>query len=342
MLAAEHATSDAPGYILLAAIALLAIWANVWSPPARRERLRRRDPRAFWKAELDRWLARNPVPAPSELVPFDRACDRCGLYPIHGSKHPLPGSWWRVPRNLPEEEKRAHQRGLSSDFFPRIGWTRCPNCKQTKAELVEPGSRWTTIEQKERAELDRQRADARRRREFAIKRDHEERRKKKLSTMRGLKSLTPSQFERAVGKVLEVNGYRSVVVSGKPGDLTADILCTDSEGRRVVVQCKRYLDKPVGSKELQSFIGMMRIEHGADRGLYVTTSTYTRPATDLASRHDVQLLDGEGLVEWAQRLHESWDDAEIQNVLKDPPKPPPPPAPDWVREWRARERRKRR
>lgn len=337
MLAAEHTTSDAPGYILLATIVLIAIWANVWSPPARRERLRRLDPRAFWKLELDWWLARNPAPAPSELVPLDRACDRCGLYPIHGSKHLSGGAWWRVPRNISAEEKRDLQMGWGG---PRIGWTRCPNCRVTKAELVEQDTRWMTIEQKERAELERQRAEARKRREFAIKRDHEERRKKKLSTMKGLKSLTPSQFERAVGKILEVNGYSAVVVSGKPGDLTADILCTDSEGRRVVVQCKRYVDKPVGSKELQSFIGMMRIEHGADRGLYVTTSTYTRPATDLASRHDVELVDGERLVELAQCLHESWDDSEIQNLLKDPPKPPSPPAPDWVREWRARERRK--
>ena len=61
----------------------------------------------------------------------------------------------------------------------------------------------------------------------------------------------------------------------------------------MVVQCKRYIDKLVGSKELQSFIMMMTVEHGVDRGVYVTTSGYTKPLFDLRRRHGVELIDCE-------------------------------------------------
>jgi restriction endonuclease Mrr len=45
---------------------------------------------------------------------------------------------------------------------------------------------------------------------------------------------------------------------------------------------------------MQLFIGMMH-HHGAGEGIYVTTSEFTKSATDLAKRSRILLIDGSEL-----------------------------------------------
>jgi restriction system protein len=117
-------------------------------------------------------------------------------------------------------------------------------------------------------------------------------------TLGRLISGTPTEFEETVADLLREQGFRGVRRTGGAGDLTADIVARDRAGRLVVVQCKRYAPgKPIGSKDLQTFIGMQRVHHEADYGLYVTTSTYTAPARALADRHGITLVDGADLTE---------------------------------------------
>ena len=121
----------------------------------------------------------------------------------------------------------------------------------------------------------------------------EEERVKALANLRELLNLTPSGFERAVARILAANGYSNVSVRGGAGDLAADLVCRDSDGQSVVVQCKQYgTERKVTSQEMQLFIGMGRIEHRAERLLYVTTGGYTKAATELGRRHGVELFDG--------------------------------------------------
>ena len=87
------------------------------------------------------------------------------------------------------------------------------------------------------------------------------------------------------------------------GDLAADILCRDRKGRSVAVQCKRKAPgQRVRSAEMQQFIGMISVHHQADGGLYVTTSSFTRPAVELAEAHGIVLIDGEALAAMARRV----------------------------------------
>ena len=105
----------------------------------------------------------------------------------------------------------------------------------------------------------------------------------RLRTLEGLITLTPTEFEHAVGEMLTAQGYRKVQVHGGAGDLAADLTCLAPDGRSTVVQCKRYApDNLVGSPVIQSFIGMVKIHHKADLGIFVTTSGYTLPAMNLA------------------------------------------------------------
>lgn len=113
-----------------------------------------------------------------------------------------------------------------------------------------------------------------------------------ISQFNELLALTPTEFERAIAQLLRDRGYREVRHSGGPGDLAADITCRDSRGHSVIVQCKRYAPGArVGSRDIQSFIGMLAVHHGADRGIFVTTSEFTPPAAKLAREHDVELID---------------------------------------------------
>jgi restriction system protein len=119
---------------------------------------------------------------------------------------------------------------------------------------------------------------------------------RKARTPDELLALTPKQFEWAIAEMLVSEGFRNVEVVGGAGDLAADIVCRDPAGRLTIVQRKRYsVDTRVGSQAIQTFIGMAFIHHGADRGIVVTTGSYTFRARELAAKHNVELFNGEEL-----------------------------------------------
>lgn len=129
-----------------------------------------------------------------------------------------------------------------------------------------------------------------------------QRRQRQKTHLDGLLELTPIDFEHAVASILAENGYQDVKVVGGAGDLNVDIECVSPTGKRTAVQCKRYSDTPVGSKEMQTFIGMIHRHHKIGSAMFVTTSRYTKPAQELATRHKIELIDGEELVRRAATL----------------------------------------
>jgi hypothetical protein len=115
----------------------------------------------------------------------------------------------------------------------------------------------------------------------------------RVQTIGELLVLTATEFEEAIAQSLGDRGYRQVKRCGGAGDLGVDITAHDPNGCSIAVQCKRYaLGRPVGSREIQLFIGMLTTEHEAERGVYVTTSSYTNPARALSKRHGINLIDG--------------------------------------------------
>lgn len=144
------------------------------------------------------------------------------------------------------------------------------------------------------------------------------RRRRRMRTLEGLLELSPTAFEHAVARLLRAERHRRVRVNGGPGDLQADITATTPDGQHLVVQCKRYAPhNPVGSPAVQTFIGMATVHHHADRAAMVTTSTFTRPARDLAARHGIELVDGDTLV---ARLNGSRTETSVD------PRPTTPPS----------------
>lgn len=62
-----------------------------------------------------------------------------------------------------------------------------------------------------------------------------------------------------------------------------------------IVQCKHWLGKPVGVKEMREFLGVMA-SHQLQNGTYVTSSTFTSDATAFAKANGIQLQDGAALL----------------------------------------------
>ena len=117
-----------------------------------------------------------------------------------------------------------------------------------------------------------------------------------VDSLHGLLNSTPTQFEELTGQILQRNGilasYKRV---GGAGDLGADLIGVNPNGGKIVVQCKRYAPgNKVGSKDIQHFVGMITVHHRADHGVFVTTSSYTPAALQLASEHShlLTLIDG--------------------------------------------------
>lgn len=103
-----------------------------------------------------------------------------------------------------------------------------------------------------------------------------------------LLKMDPYQFEHFCASLLEEQGFEQIRVTRKSNDRGVDIIAFLS-GERYVVQCKRYKDT-VGSPEMQGFIGAMK-NAGAEKGIYMTTGTFTREAELMARVNGVDLFD---------------------------------------------------
>jgi len=117
-----------------------------------------------------------------------------------------------------------------------------------------------------------------------------------------VRSSTPAFFERVVVTLLVAMGYGGMTsdidtaLVGKAGDGGVDgVIDQDPLGLdRVYVQAKRYGEgNAVGAREIRDFFGSLD-RYKAAKGLFVTTSTFTRDARDTADMLSkrIVLIDG--------------------------------------------------
>lgn len=113
--------------------------------------------------------------------------------------------------------------------------------------------------------------------------------------------LDPDEFEEAIADLCRRDGCLDVEVVGGAGDLGADVLAVTPDGRRIVIQCKRYgEDHKVGSQDLQRFGGTCFTVHGADVAVLVASTEFTAPAVDYAERCGIVCVNEERLRDWCQ------------------------------------------
>ena len=105
-------------------------------------------------------------------------------------------------------------------------------------------------------------------------------------------SMNDREFEEYVAGLCRRDGCTDVRRVGGAGDLGADVTGRLPDGRKFVIQCKRYAKhRTVGSRDIQTFNGTARAEHGADVPVFVASCVFTKPGRDFAARHHLTLID---------------------------------------------------
>lgn len=113
--------------------------------------------------------------------------------------------------------------------------------------------------------------------------------------------ITPDAFERLTQRLLRESGFVQVEVTGRSGDGGIDgkgiARIHGFMSFHVIFQCKRYQGS-VSARDIRDFRGAM--VGRADKGLFITTGTFTPAAVKEATRDGappIDLVDGDQLAE---------------------------------------------
>jgi restriction system protein len=135
------------------------------------------------------------------------------------------------------------------------------------------------------------------------------------------KQLDPTAFERLIKRVLRESGFVHVEVTGRSGDGGIDgkgiARLHGFLSFHVVFQCKRY-QGTVTSGQIRDFRGAM--VGRADKGLFVTTGTFTRDAVKEATRDGappIDLVDGDQLADKLKELSLGIKTEVVEKVIVD-------------------------
>lgn len=121
-----------------------------------------------------------------------------------------------------------------------------------------------------------------------------------------LYNISPAAFERLSQRILRESGFFQVEVTGKSNDGGIDgkgiVRVSGLLSFHVIFQCKRYRGS-VTPSQIRDFRGAM--QGRADKGLFITTGSFTREAIKEATRDGappIDLIDGEILCDKMKEL----------------------------------------
>ncbi len=133
--------------------------------------------------------------------------------------------------------------------------------------------------------------------------------------------LDSAAFERLVKRLLRESGFVHVEVTGRTGDGGIDgkgiARLSGLLSFHVIFQCKKY-QGPVSAGHIRDFRGAM--VGRADKGLFITTGTFTRDAIREATRDGappIDLIDGEQLAEKLKELRLGITTEVVEKVTVD-------------------------
>ena len=138
-----------------------------------------------------------------------------------------------------------------------------------------------------------------------------------------LLGIDPSAFERLIQRLLRESGFSQVEVTSRSGDGGIDgrgiMRLGGMMSFQVIFQCKRWKNS-VGASIVRDFRGAM--VGRADKGLLVTTGTFTKEAVKEATRDGapaIDLIDGDQLLDMLKKfgLGVETQIIELENVSID-------------------------
>ncbi len=111
-------------------------------------------------------------------------------------------------------------------------------------------------------------------------------------TLEALHELEWKRFELLCAKYYEAVGFRSRTIRcGADGGIDVKLYRQDPDKPLAIVQCKAWNSAPVGVSLVRELLGVMAHEK-VGRGVFITTSTYTKDALSFGEANPIQLLDG--------------------------------------------------
>ncbi|WP_280492868.1 restriction endonuclease [Nocardia asiatica] len=111
--------------------------------------------------------------------------------------------------------------------------------------------------------------------------------------------MSDKQFEHALASLCRDSGCREVEVSRGSGDHGADVVALTPDGRRLILQAKRYnINRRVGDREMQQLVGGLTTCHRFDVAALVATASFTGPDRATAARSGIRLVDNRALAAW--------------------------------------------
>jgi restriction system protein len=123
-------------------------------------------------------------------------------------------------------------------------------------------------------------------------------------SLKELDDLPPGEFEEMTAELFRALGYeahRTKMI----GDHGVDVVVKAKDGRKMVVQCKRWRG-PVGEPVVRDFYGAMQHEKAA-KGTIFATNGFTQKATEWAKDKPLLLYDGKKFLELWTKAHKKAD-----------------------------------
>lgn len=119
------------------------------------------------------------------------------------------------------------------------------------------------------------------------------------------------RFEALCEALLQQEGwFTSSQAFGADGGIDIRLYCDASRAELSgIVQCKNWATKKISEVPIREFLGL-KTDHGVGTAMFITSSSFLPGAVELASRHDILLVDGRALLARIQALP-----AEVQQRL---------------------------
>ena len=141
-------------------------------------------------------------------------------------------------------------------------------------------------------------------RHYIAKREHDFMSKSIGVRKYDFEKLSGSQFEKILYRLYTVMGY-AVQLNGKVGDQGGDLIAVKDQ-ERLLIQAKCYKEWNVGNKAVQEAVAAKN-HYDCNKAAVITTSNFTREATELAKTNNVELISKQLLQKMIlDNLKESW------------------------------------
>ncbi|RUT30692.1 restriction endonuclease [Paenibacillus zeisoli] len=126
------------------------------------------------------------------------------------------------------------------------------------------------------------------------------------------------EFEEYLYRLFLALGYEDAYKTVSSRDFGADLVFTDRDGERNVIQAKRYAESnPVGLSAVQEIYTSMRY-YGASKSTVIASSRYTEACEILASCNGVRLIDRSELIDMID-LFKSSQHTQVMDLIEEEP-----------------------